>query len=279
MHITLLGTGTPILDPRRQPAGLLIELEKWQLLFDAGPAVTGQLIKGGFQPQRIDCLFLTHHHYDHIGGLGELLLAAWHNGRDTPFDVYGPPGTRDIITALLDQVYARDIAFARFTEPDGPDIREMVRVQEITPGLVYRDNHYRVLAEHVDHGHGLGLSQADWPCFGYRLEAEEKVVAISGDTVACAGLDRLAEGADVLIQCCYLAEAEITTPAREQLARHIIACSGQVGQIATHNRVKKLVLTHIRPKSDLLLQALLTDVRQDYAGELVLGEDLMRIEV
>lgn len=279
MRITLLGTGTPILDPRRQPAGLLIELAERQLLFDAGPAVTSQLIKGDFQPQRIDRLFLTHHHYDHIGGLGELLLAAWHNGRDIPFDICGPAGTKAIIAALLDQVYARDIAFARFTEPDGLDIRELVRVQEITPGLVYRDNRYRVLAEHVDHGHGLGLSQADWPCFGYRLEAEEKAVAISGDTVACAGLDRLAEGVDVLIQCCYLAEAEITTPAHEQLARYIIACSGQVGQIATRNRVKKLVLTHLRSKSDILLQALLADVRQDYAGELVLGEDLMRIEV
>ena len=135
------------------------------------------------------------------------------------------------------------------------------------------------MTEYVDHSHGLGLSRQSWPCLGYRLVAGGKTIAISGDTVACAGLDRLAHEADVLIQCCYLADAEITGPAFERLVRYVIASSGQVGQIAARNGVKRLILTHIRPKSPELLQALLAEVRRDYVGEVQLGYDLLVIEV
>lgn len=84
---------------------------------------------------------------------------------------------------------------------------------------------------------------------------------------------------DVLIQCCYLAEAEITNPAFARLAKHVIASSGQVGKFAARNEVKKLVLTHIRPKFEAMKRSLVEDVRQDYSGELYLGEDLMVIDI
>jgi ribonuclease BN (tRNA processing enzyme) len=279
MRITLLGTGTPMVDPLRQASALLIEVDEAKLLFDAGRGITGQLLKAGHTPQQINPIFITHHHYDHIGNLGDLLLTAWHNGRETPTDIYGPPGTAKIIEVLWSQVYARDITFARFFAPEGPDIRELVRVQEISAGPVCDTGDWRVLAEEVEHGHRLGLSREAFPCLGYRLEAGGKIVAISGDTVACAGLDRLAQGADLLIQCCYLAEAEITTPAQERSARYIIASSDAAGQIAARNGVKRLVLTHIRPKSEALLDSMLGDVRRHYQGELYLGEDMMTFEL
>jgi ribonuclease Z len=302
-----------MVDPHRQASALLIEVGEAKLLFDAGRGVTGQLLKAGLTPQQVNPLFITHHHYDHIGNLGDFLLTAWHNGRQTPTDLYGPPGTAKIIEALWSQVYARDITFARFFNPEGPDIKDLVRVQEVTPGLVCDSSAsplavpprgggacrraegasairggqgieggppgWRVWAEEVEHGHGLGLSWEAFPCLGYRLEAGGKVIAISGDTVPCPGLDRLAQGADLLIQCCYLAEAEITTPAQERSARYIIASSGAAGQIAARNGVKRLVLTHIRPKSQALLDFMLADVRRHYQGELYLGEDLMTFDL
>ena len=279
MRITLLGTGTPMPDPNRQGSALLVEKGDVKLLFDAGRGVTTQLAKIGMEPQQIDLVFITHHHHDHICSLGEFLLASWHNGRRTPLDVYGPPGTTDIVDALLGQVYARDIAFALFTVKDVKDIREIVRVHDIDPGVVYEGDRWRVLAASVDHGNGLGLSQEEWPCLGYRLEGEGKVAALSGDAVACDGLNSLARDADVLIQCCYLAEDELTNPAFRRLARHVIACSRQAGRIAAHNAVKRLVLTHIRPKPEAMMQALVQDIRIDYNGDVLLGEDLMVIEI
>lgn len=248
-------------------------------MFDAGRGVTTQLAKIGIEPQQIDLVFITHHHHDHICSLGEFLLASWHNGRQSPLDVYGPPGTTDIVDALLGQVYARDFAFALFTVKDVRDIREIVRVHDIDPGVVYEGDRWRVLAASVDHGNGLGLSQEEWPCLGYRLEVEGKVAAISGDAVACDGLNSLARDADVLIQCCYLAEDELTNPAFRRLARYVIASSQQAGRIAAHNAVKRLVLTHIRPKPEAMMQALVQDIRIDYDGDVLLGEDLMVIEI
>jgi len=279
MQIILLGTGTPVLDPTRQQSALLVNLDGKKLLFDAGRGVTSQMARAGIQPQHIDAVFITHHHYDHISDLGEFLLTAWHNGRETPLNIYGPRGTAEIVAALFGRVYARDIAFTLFNEADAVDIRDLVQVTEVASGWTQESGGWKVHAEYVEHGNSLGLSHEQWPCLGYRLEAAGKVIAISGDTVACEGLDQLAYGADVLIQCCYRAEDEITTPAVERQARYVIASSGQVGKIATRNKVKKLLLTHIRPKSEAMMRALIEDVRKDYSGELVVGEDLMVIDV
>ena len=279
MHIILLGTGTPILDPARQQSALLVDTGDEKLLFDAGRGVTSQMARAGILPQQVDAVFITHHHYDHISDLGEFLLTAWHNGRETPLNLYGPHGTAEIVAALLGQVYARDIAFALFNVDDAVDIRDLVQVREVTAGWAQDSGKWKACAEYVEHGNSLGLSQEVWPCLGYRLEVGEKVIAISGDTVACEGLDRLAQSADVLVQCCYLAEDEITTPPAERQARYVIASSGQVGKIATRNKVKRLVLTHMRPKSEAMMHSLIEDVRKDYGGELVVGKDLMVIDV
>ncbi len=279
MKVTLLGTGCPILEAHRHGSAILIEIGPDRLLFDAGRGATMQLFHASVPPQEINPIFITHHHLDHIGNLGEVIMTAWHQGRHTPLPIFGPHGTANIVAALLNQVYKRDIEFALFIDPHGADIRELVTVTEVEPGLVYETEQYKVLTEYVNHGHGLGMTQESWPCLGYRVEAEGKVFAFSGDAVACPGLERLAHQADLLIQCCYVAEAEISNPTFAHLTQHVIASAGQVGQIATQARVKKMVLTHFRPKSQAMMANLTADVRQNYNGELILGEDLMVIEL
>lgn len=279
MRITLLGTGTPVLDPARQHSSLVVHIGDQKILVDAGRGVTSQMARAGIHPQDIDAVFITHHHYDHIGNLGEFLLTAWHGGRTAPLPIYGPPSTREIVNSLLNQVYARDIAFALFTNPDTIDIKAIVNIHDVSEGVVCENPAWRVHAAYVDHGNTLGLSRDAFPCLGYRIESENKIIAISGDTIDCAGLDLLAHQADCLIQCCYLADAELTTPAFERSARFIIASAGQVGVIAARNHVKKLVLTHIRPKSAGLMQSLIADIRRSYDGTLIVGEDLMEIQV
>jgi ribonuclease BN (tRNA processing enzyme) len=279
MKIILLGTGTPTYDPARQQSALLINLSGEKLLFDAGCGATSQLAKAGFQPEQVDKIFITHHHLDHIGGLGELFLSAWQNGREKPLNIYGPPGTQEIVAALLDRVYARDIAFTTFIVPEMVNIHSLIQVNEVSTGLACRTRTWKVIAEQVDHGNSLGLTRQEWPCLGFRLETEGKVITISGDTAACKGLDRLAQDADILIQCCYLAEAEISTPFAERQAMHIIASSGQVGKIAARNRVKKLILTHIRTKPAALMLSLVKDIRENYTGDLLVGEDLLTLDI
>ncbi len=278
MKIKLLGTGSPIYDVNRQHSSVVVEIGGEKILIDCGRGVTSQLLRGDISPLEIDHIFITHHHFDHICDLGEFLMSAWHNGHQDPFYICGPNGTKKIIDALLNVVFTRDIEFALRAEKDIQDIRELVRVTEINEGLICENEKWKIFAEPVNHGENLGLNE-DWNCFGFRIEAEGKTVAISGDTTACEGLNRLAFEADCLVQCCYLGEAEITNTAFEYLAKNVIASSGQIGKIATENKVKKLVLTHFRPKPEAMMVSILGDVKKEFNGEIILGKDLMTVEI
>ncbi len=63
------------------------------------------------------------------------------------------------------------------------------------------------------------------------------------------------------------------------MAKYVIASSKEAGKIAERNKVKKLVLTHIRPKSPTMMRSLMEDVPRDYKGKVYVGEDLMVIDV
>jgi ribonuclease Z len=280
LKIHILGTGTSILDATRPAStAFLVELESANLLFDAGRGVTMQLLKQGKSPVDLDAIFITHHHYDHICDLGDLLLGIWHNGRSHPLPVYGPTGTSAIVTALFNQVFCRDILFSRRLEPDGSDIHDLIQVTDIAPGWSLNMDQWHISAEKMSHGDNLDLSADQWLCLGYRLEAEGKVLAIGGDTVACAGLSKLAQNADALVLSCHLAEAEVAALHAEAIAQHIIASSGQVGRIAAQAHAKTLILTHFRQKSAEMMAALENDVRATFTGDIHIAEDLMVIEI
>jgi len=278
MRIVLLGTGGPRPDLRRHGPAIAVQVGDAHLLFDAGRGVVRQLVRAGVPLARVGPVFVTHHHYDHIGDLADVILTTWLQGRPGALRVFGPEGMTDIVAALVERVYAKDIAFRSRGEPAVGGWKP-VEARDVGAGLVCEGAGWRVSAEEVVHGHGLGIAGFRWVCLGYRLEAEGKAVAISGDTIDCDGLDRLARGADVLVQCCYLADAEITDPHAERLARYVHTTSSVVGKIAARNGVGTLVLTHFREKSAVLMRSLEADVRRDWAGPLVLGEDLAVIDV
>ncbi len=278
MKITLLGTGGPRPDPARQGSSLVVHVGEERLLFDCGRGAVTQLVRAGVSLAQVNPVFITHHHYDHISDLGDVILSTWLQGRPGALRVYGPAGTAEIVSALTDRVYAKDIRFRAEGEPAVGGWKP-VEVRETGAGLVHDGGGWKVYAEFVEHGQGLGIPDFDWTTLGYRLEAEGKTLVISGDTVPCAGLDRLAQGADVLVLCCYLAQAEVVDAHTERLTRYLFPSSEQAGKIAASANVKKLVLTHFREKPESLMREIQEDVRRDFGGEVILGRDLLEIEV
>ncbi len=119
-----------------------------------------------------------------------------------------------------------------------------------------------------------------WPCLGYRIEATDQVVAISGDALPCPGISKLARDADLLVQCCMWPESLLTTnPALRTLTESILPSTTQAGEIAAEAGVKRMVLTHLNASITQNNYAeVLADVRQNYQGEVLLGEDLLVIE-
>ena len=84
----------------------------------------------------------------------------------------------------------------------------------------------------------------------------------------------------MLVQCCYLAGAEIVSPHFERLAQHTLACGDTVGRIAAECGVKTLVLTHHRPRNDdAMVQVLRQEVQRDFKGRLIVASDLDEVDV
>ncbi len=281
LKVVLLGTGGPRPDPDRHGPGTLIRYGEENILFDAGRGVVLQLLSAGISLAHVNPVFITHHHFDHIGDLHDVILSTWLQGRKGALRIFGPPETKRIVNALLTQVYDKDIEFRDQGEPAIGGWKP-VEGMDVEAGLVMDAGDWRVSCEYVVHGHGLPLSPAfkkRWICLGYRFECEDGVVAISGDTIDCGGLDRLARNADLLVQCCYLAASEISDAHWKRTSELTLACADTVGKIATRNNVKALALTHHRQKPSDVVGELEEDIRKDFGGRLIIGGDLTVVDV
>lgn len=244
-----------------------------------------QLAKKGVAWADITRLFVTHHHFDHIGDIADLMITSWQNGRRAPLQIVGPYATRSIVDIYLDQIYRRDLEFrtTEFAAHGMPEMSTFPRpvATDVEGGVVAEGDGWRVLAWQVEHGHAnFGpLFRKQWICLGYRIEAFGKVLAISGDTVPCEGLRQLADGADLLLQCCWLPSRELDSEYLRGVAKSTLACSDVVGKVAVQAGVKRLVLTHTRAVTRESIDSILEDVRRDYTGPVSVAEDMDEFEV
>ena len=159
------------------------------------------------------------------------------------------------------------------------DIRNMVEVHDICAGFVLKGASWRVTATNVDHGHGLGLGRDKWACLAYRVESGGKSVVISGDAVYSPSLISFAKDTDTLVMCCYLSGEEIKDHDTKLIARYVLNSSLEAGKIANEANVKQIVLVHIREKPLSLLEAMKEEIRQDFSGEIIIGKDLLKIDL
>jgi ribonuclease Z len=275
MELTLLGTGCPQCDPDRLGPASLVRHAGRTFLVDCGSGVTQRLVAAGTSGGALDAVFLTHLHSDHIVDLFQLVISSWHQGRDRPQRIFGPPGTQRFVDGLL--ALWRPELEQRIAHEKRPSTAALaVEVSEIAAGEIFAVDGLTVEAVAVNH---LPVKHA----FGFVFAAAQRRLVFSGDTAFCPALVEAARGADALVHECFIhgvmkpiEGVRSAEGIRNVAAYHTL--SSEVGKIAAAADVGCLVLNHFVP-TRFDKAALVAEVRADYAGPLVIGEDLMSLDL
>ncbi|WP_112323685.1 MBL fold metallo-hydrolase [Oceanibium sediminis] len=297
MRVTFLGSSAALADPDRAQSAVLITLDSGRkYLFDCGEGATRQMMRANVNPAEVGTVFLTHLHLDHIIGLPYHILMGWIFSRPDAPEVYGPKGTADFVKHSFEGgAYDVDIR-ARGAYPMRQKNIEAVRpkVSEKGAGVWYDDGELKVTAFPVNH-----IPEEICECYGFRIEAEGKVVAITSDTAPCPNIAVLGKDADLLIHECTFPQSFIDYRASTGVGTFNHTTPTQVGEVAAECGAKALVATHfghfdtVSPAMkqaagahmpvDLcgphLLDEVADDIRKTYSGPLYLAHDLMRIDL
>jgi ribonuclease Z len=283
IEVTLLGTGSPMVDPKRAGPSTLVRAGDQTFLVDCGRGVLQRAAAIGIGAANLTALLLTHLHSDHITDLGDVITTRWVTTFvRTPLPVIGPPGTAAVVEATL-AALAPDISYriahhADITEPP------VVEVYEHTEGSVW-DGASEATGDGQAHGVQILVAPTDHrpvePTIGFRIEYDGASVVLAGDSVPCDSLDKLAAGAGALVHT--VIRKDLIEQVPQQRLRDILDYHSSVEEAATtaaRAGVGTLILTHyvpgIAPGQEDDWRALAASA---FPRQIELGDDLHRVEV
>ena len=282
IKVTLLGTGTPIVNFNRFGMSTLVEAGNQKLLFDAGRGVVLRLQQTGASIRDINGIFITHLHSDHLTGLPDLyataeLLPLAIGGRKAPLDVWGPLGIDNVARGI-------ELMFTdnnRFRATGGEIAQEATRIaaHDLSEGVAYERDSVKVTAFLVNHGYVA-------PAYGFRVDYAGHAVVLSGDTAYAPNLVANGKGADLLIHCVAIGSTRLEQLRGDFVRRFYdyLANPETVAKVLTETKPRDAVFSHISLYSQADIPAateeeLTARVRAGYDGPFVIGQDLMSFTI
>jgi ribonuclease Z len=273
--ITFLGTGSGVPTLQRSLPCVALQREGELLLFDCGEAAQIGMRKAGIGWARLEGIFISHMHGDHVTGLPGVMMSLQMIGREAPLTLVGPPGLEAWIRCFRRSLQTGFAYQVRIVEAD-------------SPGVVWEAPEYQVLCAPLDHrlfclGFALrerdrpgrfnldrarALGVPEGPLFG-RLQHGEAVevaksqggtrqvrpdevlgpprpglaIAYCTDTRPCANAVELARNADLLI---HEGTFDATLPDEAAAKGHSTVT--EAAQVAVQANARELVITHISPR-------------------------------
>lgn len=288
LHLAIVGSGSPLPDEKRgNPCVAVIAAGK-VFVIDTGESSSETINRMGIDAGRIEAVFLTHFHSDHIGGLGSVNLQRWvADGTDTPMRVFGPPGVERVVSGF-NESYALDRSYRtghHGEELIDPTIGAMVAEEFPMPpdqevGIVYQEDGLLITAFEVDHSPVA-------PVVGFRFDYKGRSAVISSDTVYTENLVKASTNTDLLIHDALSIELlnmvadaskEAGLTARGQILADVTdyhATAPQAADAAQKAGAKALAITHIVPPLPLkgLEEVFLADAPNRFDGPLWLAAD------
>lgn len=288
LHLGLCGTGSPMPDPTR--AGPCVAVVAGQRLFivDSGSGSTRNLSLMNLPPTRVEAVFITHFHSDHIADLGELMLQRWAGGAaKAPLPVYGPTGV-DQVVAGFEAAYTLDRGYriahhgTAVTPPSGfgGEPRPFAATPQGPNAILINEPDLKVTAFPVPHDPAT-------PAVGYLFEYKGRKLVVSGDTALSQRLETAARGVDLLAHeglshRLVREQRKAALKAGRENYAHILedilsyhTDPKSVGALAQRAGVRELLFYHVIPPMPLraLEGPFAADARKAFKGRLEVGHD------
>ncbi|MCD6383840.1 MAG: ribonuclease Z [Thermoplasmata archaeon] len=269
MKLVFLGIGGTLPTRDRNLSSVAVEIGKIRFLLDCGEGTQKQLMKSNFSYMKLDAIFLSHFHGDHILGIPGLLQTLSLNSRQKELYIIGPPGTVKLIQAMEEiSFYSRSFPLHvaevspgesftlfgvkvdtlasehslpgliyRLSEPtpkrvlSRDAIREVAKKKGVSPGELYREYMEKLeRGEDVDE-ELLGVSKPG------------RVLVYTGDTAYFPGLLDFSKGVDVLIS-----EATFPSEMGERAKEWGHMTVAQAAKLGRDAEVRYLFLVHFSPR-------------------------------
>ncbi len=294
LHVALCGAGSPLPDLSRSGPCVAVVAGGKLYIVDAGSGSSRILALSGFPQGRVEALFLTHFHSDHIDGLGELMLQRWAGGgRKEPLQVYGARGVERVVNGF-NEAYAQDFVYR--VEHHGEDTvspggaggtaKPFDEPADGSAPVIFTDGDLKVSVFRVDH-------KPIAPAVGYRFDYKGRSVVISGDTKKSPNLQRFSDGVDLLVHEALAPQlvGVMTEAARsagvanvEKITIDILnyhTSPVEVAEIARDAKVSHLLFYHIVPPLPLsvLEEIFVEGVDEIYDGPVTIGRDGIIIQM
>lgn len=304
MELFFLGTGAGIPAKLRNVTSIALKLleERGSVwLFDCGEATQHQILHTNLKPRRVEKIFITHLHGDHIYGLPGFLSSRSFQGGESRVTIYGPTGIKEYVETSLSvsQTY----------------LKYPLNFVEVHDGIVFEDEQFTVEAKLLEHGissYGYRIVEKDHPGIllidklremgvppgpifkrikngeivtlenGTVIDGKQftgpdikgRVVTILGDTRQCEAAKKLAQDADLLVHEATFSDGE------EKLAHEYNhSTTVQAASTAKAANVKKLCLTHISSRYDRDAAKILLGEAKHVFPDTEMAEDFKEITI
>jgi ribonuclease BN (tRNA processing enzyme) len=284
---TIIGSGSPLYDEKRASASVLISNGETNILVDMGNGTQANLNKLGLASRDISSLIFTHHHLDHNEEFVPLFIGALMGRND--FTIVGPPNTTKLAEVNLD-LYQEDIEYRLDkTQRTLDDRKQAFTVTDIKGGESFKVGAIKVSTLEVPHTiHTIA----------YRFDYNNQSIVVTGDLTYSENLSALAKDADFMIidsggmvmsdgrQNQRKGGSKQGNQQTNSTRKNSGENSGQKGKVKAHlnlqdssaiaakSQVKNIVYTHFVPGT-IDTQASLKEIRKNYSGNVIFGEDLM----
>lgn len=280
LKVFLCGTSSPLPAPGRAQACVAVLAGESLYLVDAGAGSAQVATLGRLPLERLEAIFLTHFHSDHIAALPEFNLNSWVAGRPQPLTIVGPQGVSEVVDGL-NNAYRQDLTYRvahHGAELMAPHLGVM-EAQIMAAGASLKKGDLTITSFKVNH-------DPVRPAVGYRFDYRGRSVVISGDAIVTPSLIDAATGADLLLQDVLslpIIQSLEKASAGSRLEKifHDIqdyhAHTSDLANLVAESGVRKLALYHLVPAPRNALFAKI--FKRDLPGGTVITEDGMIFEL